>query len=72
MDDFTHGTTADLAMSGKARRSTRIFKPVRLKVFGESRVGTSQHAMEHIGMCLGLSSGLFVPDCGPRGSSALR
>jgi hypothetical protein len=42
MDGFTHRKTADLAMSGKARRSTRILKPVRLKVVGENRVGSSQ------------------------------
>lgn len=42
MDDFTHRKTADLAMSGRVRRSTRILKPLRLKVFGESKVGSSQ------------------------------
>jgi hypothetical protein len=42
MDDFTPSKTPNLATTGNKRRSTRIFKPVRLKVFGESRVGTSQ------------------------------
>lgn len=41
MDDLTP-SKANLAMSGNARRSTRIWKTVRLKVFGESKVGSSQ------------------------------
>lgn len=42
MNDFTPSKTANLAMSGNARRSTRVLKTVRLKVLGESRVGSSQ------------------------------
>jgi hypothetical protein len=42
MDEFTLSKTPSLAATGNTRRSTRIFQPVRLKVLGESRVGTSQ------------------------------
>jgi hypothetical protein len=34
--------TPDLATASRARRSTRILEPVRLKILGESRVGTPQ------------------------------
>jgi hypothetical protein len=40
--DLTQSSTPDLATPSKARRSTRISEPVRLKVLGESRIGTPQ------------------------------
>jgi len=39
---LTHSSTPDLATTSRARRSTRILGPVRLKILGESRVGTPQ------------------------------
>jgi hypothetical protein len=41
-DELTHSSTPDLATTSRARRSTRILGPVRLKILGESRVGTPQ------------------------------
>ena len=40
--DLTQSSTPDLATPSKARRSTRVFEPVRLKILGESRIGTPQ------------------------------
>jgi hypothetical protein len=42
VEKLTQGKTPDAAMNCHARRTTRVAKPVRLKVLGESRVGTSQ------------------------------
>lgn len=39
---MTQSSTPDLATASRARRSTRIAEPVRLKILGESRVGTPQ------------------------------
>jgi hypothetical protein len=39
---MTQSSTPDLATTSKARRSKRILEPARLKILGESRVGTPQ------------------------------
>ena len=40
--DSTQSGTPDLATASRARRSTRILEAVRLKIVGESRIGTAQ------------------------------
>ena len=44
-DDSSRSKVPELAVASRARRSTRILEPVRLKVLGESRVGNPQLEM---------------------------